>query len=97
MTRYEPSHGRDSSAANIIDEDVVGPAREPEGEVSYENVEEVLADIEEAGSVTSSLEDRSYDEPSVEESAADETYDDLEAGNPFTDDPVAGTRNDLLL
>jgi hypothetical protein len=97
MTRYEPSHGRDGSAANIIDEDVVGPAREPEGEVSYENVEAVLADIEEAGSVTASLEDRSYDEPSVEAEETTGTYDDIEAGNPFTDDPVTGTKNDLLL
>lgn len=96
MTRYDPSHGRDGSDTNIIDENVVGPVREPAGDVSYENVEPVLDDLEEAGSVEASLEERSYADPSIE---AEETtvYDDLEEGNPFTDDPVTGSRNDLLL
>ncbi len=96
MTRYDTPRGHDTDR-NIIDENVVGPVREPVGDVSYENVDAVFTDIEETGSIEASLEERSYEEPSIEATETTDTYDDLEEGNPFADDPVTGTRNDLLL
>lgn len=94
MTSYDESR-RDGTDTELIDERVVGPDPVPEGEVTYENVDRVLADVEETGSVAASLEEREYgtDAPADQE----EPYDELDEGNPFTDDPVTGSRNDLLL